>query len=236
VANLGVDLIKPLLEDTLPFLLEKGTVALDLGGQDQGGGLDWIRGNGDCSLTARLVLKNIRIQPRPGVTTLAGINSGKLCSAVSDAGTFGIDVKITGNLLDPHIDVGNTMDLLMQMGVAAFKKMALKELEGRYPGIGHMLSNEGGLALPGILTQGEGGPLAGLGDVGHIAGSLGHLLGGEGDQPGEGAGAADVIKGVGNLLGGADKKDGKKDEEGAAKKALKGIGNLLGGNKDKKKR
>lgn len=232
IANLGVDLIKPLLGDTLPFLLDRGTIALDLGG-----GSDFIRGNGDCDLSVRLVLKDIRIQPRPGVSSLAGINSGELCSAVSDAGTFGLDVRITGNLLDPQVDVGNTMDLLMQMGAAAFRKAALNELESRYPGIGKMLSGEGGLVLPGVLTQGGDGPLAGLGDVGDIldnVGNIGSLFGGgDGGKPGQGGGATDLIDGVGSLLGG--KKDGGGKEEDPAKKVLKGLGGLLGGKDEKKK-
>ena len=224
VANLGVELIKPLFGDTLPFLLQRGTVALHLGGDD-----DYVLGNGDCDLGARLVLKNIGIAPRPGVTTLAGINATELCAAVSDAGTFGLDLRITGSLLSPEIDVGNTMDVLMQVGAAAFRKAALKELEGRYPGIGRMLEGDGLLAMPGVLTQGGDGPLAALGDVGDVVGGL--IGGGSGD-PGEGPGAGDILKGVGGLLGG--KKNDKGSEAPPAKKLLDGLGGLLGGKKDKK--
>lgn len=187
VANLGVDLLQPLVADTLPFLLKKGTVALDIGGAQ-----DWIKGDGTCDLTARLILKDLNIAPRQGVSTLAGIDATQLCAAVSDAGTFGLDVRITGHLSDPEIDVGNTMDNLMRLGAAAFKKQALKELEARHPGIGKILGGDGPLGLP---------------DAGGVVDAVGGLLGGKNKKDGDDP-AKKALKGIGNLLGG--KKDKKK--------------------------
>ncbi|MAG57796.1 MAG: hypothetical protein CMJ83_16035 [Planctomycetes bacterium] len=226
-ANVGVELLKPLLGDTLPFLLNKGTVAMRLA---EG----WIDGDGGCNLSANLVLKDIAVSPRPGVATLAGLPAAPLCSAVSDAGTFGLDVRITGSLFDPQVDVGNTMDLLTQMGAAAFRKMALQQLEARYPGMGKLLEGDGLLAVPGQLLSGE--PIAGL-DLGDVL-QGGGLVGKDGSSPlsgltealggGKDPGQA-VTEALGGILGGKEDDGKKKDPVEGIKK---GLGDLLGGKKD----
>ena len=194
LSNVGVSMIGPLLSDTLPFVFKGGTVALDLGEPN-----DWITGDGRLDLTTRLILKDIRVAPRPGFKTLAGIDAGKLCAAISDAGTFGLDVRVSGDSSDPQVDVGDTMDNLMRLGAAAFRKQALGELERRYPGIGAVLSNDGPLGLPT--------------DAAGIAGTVGGLLDLKKKPLGSGAKPDpkdELIKGLGGLLGG--KKNKKKKD------------------------
>lgn len=161
LADLQASHLQPLLGATLPFNLDAGRVAVRATD-------GWIRTPDAMDVTATILVAGLKVSPKPGVASLGGFPADRLCRALSDAGTFELEVRLTGPPLAPRVDLGDFTERLMRMGAAAFRKEALRRLETRLgPDAVHLLEGGGPAVLPGVLTaeQPPGDEAPGLGKL-----------------------------------------------------------------------
>ncbi len=128
--DLPVSLIEAFIGPSLPVKLKKGTVGV---------GFPSLSLNGLESLNVAPVLrfKGIELEPKDPKGKIAGLDAGQFVTAFNEAmnelGDKGLeisDLKISGSLLSPKLEWGNTLQTLVVEGGKAFaNKHAGKALE-----------------------------------------------------------------------------------------------------------
>ncbi len=128
--DLPVSLIESFLGPSLPVKLKKGTVGV---------GFPSLALNGLDSLSVAPVLrfKGLELEPKDPRGKIAGLDAGQFVTALNEAmkelGEKGLeisDLKISGSLLSPKLDWGNTLQTLVLEGGKAFaNKHAGKAIE-----------------------------------------------------------------------------------------------------------
>jgi hypothetical protein len=131
-----------LFADVIPLRFEKGKATLVV--DAKGHGLD-----GDLAATPKIALKDVIAKARRTDEKIAGMDAVKVAEEVTNCGEFELnDIKITGCVLAPKVELGDTLqNLVIQGGKAYAKKKATElgnkavdkatqELEKKVPGAG----------------------------------------------------------------------------------------------------
>jgi hypothetical protein len=114
--GLPLALANLLAGDSLPMAFERGTVELDA----EVDLLDLERLN----IQPRFGFRDVVIKPREGVKTIAGVEAARFCTLFNDASkqlqVLEIkDLRLTGTLRQPKVEIGDTLRQLVTSGVKA---------------------------------------------------------------------------------------------------------------------
>lgn len=165
VKLVDVDLreVDGMIARTIPLRFEKGkaTITLDAHGH----GLD-----GDLDAAPKIALKELDARARNPGQPICGMDATRVAQEVTNCGAFEMnDVKITGSVLAPKVEVGDTLkNLVVQGGINYGKKAAAEQLNkgvdkaveklgGKIPGVDEKKADDLKKGAGGLLDKGLGG-------------------------------------------------------------------------------
>lgn len=197
-----VSRIEPFVRESLPVKLLGGKMSVAWNG--------WFEGLDRLDLSPTLIFEDLKLQAKPEFAQIAGFAAPLLAQEFTAAGKFALaDIRIHGDLMNPSVDLGDTVPTLMKMGGklfaeklgAALADHLLGQLHGLIPG------GEQALGIPGALL----GSIVGGGDPAkaleqalsqNLVGVIGQISGGgKGDPTGRFGGILKDMAGSGGLEG-----------------------------------
>jgi hypothetical protein len=161
--GLPVDVVQFFARESLPLQFDSGTITLTASATI----LDWNR----LDVRPVLAFRNAAVSPRPGVRAIAGVKPDMFCRAFNEIGTLEIsDIRVTGTVLKPNVDLGQTVtSLVKNSGKAIAKKQIDRGVQKGSEKLGQVIDKElgkldGDAELPPEIGKTADALKKGLGD------------------------------------------------------------------------